>query len=143
LLLRFLNGGPNSVRGLDGPASLRPAAEAEKVPVDDLRPHLAGALKLAGPLRSESPMPDTTPKKFRLSFVNAADEVPRLVRAYVRACNGEFSLVLRPPGSAGFSCSCGRRRGRCSGGRRRRRSRPATRRECRLARSPQPTPWRW
>lgn len=41
-------------------------------------------------------MPETTSKKFRLSFVNAAEDVPRLVRAYGRACDGEFALVLRP-----------------------------------------------
>jgi hypothetical protein len=39
----------------------------------------------------------TTSKKFRLSFVNAAEDVPRLIRAYGRACDGEFALVLRPP----------------------------------------------
>ena len=33
-------------------------------------------------------MPETAPKKFRLSFVNAAEDVPRLVRAYGRACDG-------------------------------------------------------
>ncbi len=36
------------------------------------------------------------PKMFRLVFVNAAEDVPRLVRAYGRACDGEFALVLRP-----------------------------------------------
>ncbi len=36
------------------------------------------------------------PKRFRLNFVNAAEDVPRLVRAYGRACQGEFALVLRP-----------------------------------------------
>lgn len=41
-------------------------------------------------------MAEPTPKKFRLSFVNAAEDVPRLVRAYGRACDGEFALVLRP-----------------------------------------------
>jgi hypothetical protein len=35
-------------------------------------------------------------KRFRLSFVNAAEDVPRLIRAYGRACFGEFALVLRP-----------------------------------------------
>ncbi len=40
---------------------------------------------------------DTTkPKRFRLNMVNAAEDVPRLVRAYGRACMGEFALVLRP-----------------------------------------------
>ncbi len=36
------------------------------------------------------------PKRFRLSLVNAAEDVPRMVRAYGRACMGEFALVLRP-----------------------------------------------
>lgn len=36
------------------------------------------------------------PKAFRLSFVNAAEDVPRLIRAYGRACGAEFGLVLRP-----------------------------------------------
>ncbi len=40
-------------------------------------------------------------KKFRLSLVNAAEDVPRLVRAYGRACDGEFALVLRPPEERG------------------------------------------
>ena len=35
-------------------------------------------------------------KRFRLSMVNAAEDVPRLIRAYGRACGGEFALVLRP-----------------------------------------------
>jgi hypothetical protein len=39
-------------------------------------------------------MPDA--KKFRLSLVNAAEDVPRLIRGYGRACDGEFALVLRP-----------------------------------------------
>ena len=42
------------------------------------------------------PDPSTKPKRFRLSLVNAAEDVPRLVRAYGRACMGEFALVLRP-----------------------------------------------
>ena len=41
-------------------------------------------------------------KRFRLSFVNAAEDVPRLIRAYGRACGGEFALVLRPTESAGI-----------------------------------------
>ena len=36
-------------------------------------------------------------KRFRLSIVGADEDVPRLVRAYGRACDGEFGLVLRPP----------------------------------------------
>jgi hypothetical protein len=47
-------------------------------------------------------MTDKAPKKFRLSFVNAAEDVPRLVRAYGRACQGEFALVLRPPDQSGL-----------------------------------------
>lgn len=42
-------------------------------------------------------MSDPKPKRFRLSIVNAAEDVPRLIRAYGKACNGEFGLVLRPP----------------------------------------------
>ena len=42
-------------------------------------------------------MADSKPKKFRLSFVNAAEDVPRLIRAYGKACDGEWALVLRPP----------------------------------------------
>ena len=41
-------------------------------------------------------MTEHAPKEFRLSFVNAAEDVPRLVRAYGRACQGEFAMVLRP-----------------------------------------------
>ena len=41
-------------------------------------------------------MAEHTPKRFRLNLVNAAEDVPRLVRAYGRACDGEFALVLRP-----------------------------------------------
>jgi hypothetical protein len=41
------------------------------------------------------------PKKFRLDFENAAEDVPGLIRAYGRACNGEFALVLRPPETRG------------------------------------------
>jgi hypothetical protein len=46
-------------------------------------------------------MTENAPKKFRLSFVNAAEDVPRLVRAYGRACQGEFALVMRPPEQRG------------------------------------------
>jgi len=35
-------------------------------------------------------------RKFRIDFVNAAEDVPRLARAYGRACDGEFAMVLRP-----------------------------------------------
>jgi len=41
-------------------------------------------------------MAEHTPRHFRLNLVNAAEDVPRLVRAYGRACDGEFALVLRP-----------------------------------------------
>jgi hypothetical protein len=41
-------------------------------------------------------------KKFRLSLVNAAEDVPRLVRAYGKACQGEFAMVLRPPDQRGL-----------------------------------------
>src|SRR5687767_13369054 len=37
------------------------------------------------------------PLHTRLSFVNAAEDVPRLIRAYGKACDGEWALVLRPP----------------------------------------------
>jgi hypothetical protein len=47
-------------------------------------------------------MAENTAKKFRLSFVNAAEDVPRLVRAYGKACQGEFALVLRPPDQRGL-----------------------------------------
>lgn len=46
-------------------------------------------------------MTTTQPRKFRLSFVNAAEDVPRLIRAYGRACEGEFALVMRPPEARG------------------------------------------
>jgi len=39
----------------------------------------------------------TKPKRFRLSLVNAAEDVPRLIRAYGRACMGEFALVAPAP----------------------------------------------
>ena len=35
-------------------------------------------------------------QRFRLALVNAAEDVPRVIRAYGRACGGEFALVLRP-----------------------------------------------
>jgi hypothetical protein len=41
-------------------------------------------------------MSDDTGKKFKLSFVNAAEDIPRQIRAYGKACHGEFGLVLRP-----------------------------------------------
>jgi hypothetical protein len=47
-------------------------------------------------------MADNAAKKFRLSFVNAAEDVPRLIRAYGKACQGEFALVLRPPDQRGL-----------------------------------------
>jgi len=41
-------------------------------------------------------MPEHKPKRFRLNLVNAAEDVPRMLRAYGRACDGQFSLLLRP-----------------------------------------------
>ncbi len=41
-------------------------------------------------------MSENATKRFRLSLVNAAEDVPRVIRAYGRACFGEFALVLRP-----------------------------------------------
>jgi len=38
----------------------------------------------------------TKPKRFRLSFVGPIEDQPRLIRAYGRACDGEFAMVLRP-----------------------------------------------
>ena len=35
-------------------------------------------------------------KRFRLSMLGADEDVPRLIRAYGRACDGEFGLVMRP-----------------------------------------------
>ena len=40
-------------------------------------------------------------KRFRLSIVGADEDMPRLARAYGRACQGEFGLVLRPPEHSG------------------------------------------
>ena len=36
------------------------------------------------------------PERFRLSFVCPIEDQPRLIRAYGRACDGEFALVMRP-----------------------------------------------
>ena len=36
------------------------------------------------------------PKRFRLSFVGPIEDQPRVIRAYGRACAGEFALVMRP-----------------------------------------------
>ena len=38
----------------------------------------------------------TKPKRFRLSFVGPIEDQPRLIRAYGKACEGEFALVMRP-----------------------------------------------
>ena len=46
-------------------------------------------------------MAETKHKRFRLAFVNAAEDVPRIVRAYGRACFGEFAMVLRPTDGRG------------------------------------------
>ena len=50
------------------------------------------------PVRPElvPPAEGTRHKRFRLSIVGADEDTPRLVRAYGRACQGEFGLVLRP-----------------------------------------------
>ena|GEM_PF-2410306 len=55
------------------------------------------------PLRPElvPPAEGQRHKRFRLSIVGADEDVPRLVRAYGRACQGEFGLVLRPPEQRG------------------------------------------
>ena len=47
-------------------------------------------------------MTTDAPRKFRIDFVNAAEDVPRLARAYGRACDGEFALVLRPAEERGL-----------------------------------------
>ncbi|MFH1467824.1 MAG: hypothetical protein ABIO70_25795 [Pseudomonadota bacterium] len=36
------------------------------------------------------------PKRFRLALVGAMEDQPRLLRAYGKACGGEFALVMRP-----------------------------------------------
>lgn len=41
-------------------------------------------------------MTTDAPRKFRIDFVNAAEEAPRLARACGRACDRGFALVLRP-----------------------------------------------
>jgi hypothetical protein len=38
----------------------------------------------------------TKAKRFRLSFIGPIEDQPRLIRAYGRACHGEFALVMRP-----------------------------------------------
>ena len=55
------------------------------------------------PLRPElvPPAEGQRHKRFRLSIVGADEDIPRLVRAYGRACQGEFGLVLRPPEQRG------------------------------------------
>ncbi len=40
--------------------------------------------------------------RFRLHFVGANEDVPRLIRAYGQACDGEFGLVLRPTQKRGL-----------------------------------------
>jgi len=47
-------------------------------------------------------MAEHKPRRFRLNLVNAAEDVPRLVRAYGRACDGQFSLLLRPRETRGL-----------------------------------------
>ncbi len=46
-------------------------------------------------------MADKT-KRFRLKFENATEDVPRIIRAYGKACAGEFALVLRPAEKRGL-----------------------------------------
>ncbi|MCK6530997.1 hypothetical protein L6R50_26705 [Myxococcota bacterium] len=41
------------------------------------------------------------PKRFLLSIVGSGEDRPRLIRAYGRACGGEFALVLRPDNARG------------------------------------------
>jgi len=44
---------------------------------------------------------DVKPKRIRLALVNAAEDVPRVVRAYGRTAYGEVAMVLRPPEGRG------------------------------------------
>ena len=46
-------------------------------------------------------MAESKPRRFRLSIVNAAEDIPRLMRAYGRCCDGECALVLRPTEGTG------------------------------------------
>lgn len=41
-------------------------------------------------------------KRFRLRVVGGAEQVPRLLAAYGKSCDGEFALVLRPRESRGL-----------------------------------------
>jgi hypothetical protein len=41
-------------------------------------------------------------KRFVLSFVNAAEDIPRLIRAYGKCCEGECAFVLRPQENRGL-----------------------------------------
>lgn len=41
-------------------------------------------------------------KRFRLRVVGGAEQVPRLLAAYGRSCDGEFALVLRPREARGL-----------------------------------------
>ncbi|MCK6529705.1 hypothetical protein L6R50_19840 [Myxococcota bacterium] len=41
------------------------------------------------------------PRRFALSIVGAEEDRPRLIRAYGKACGGEFALVLRPDNARG------------------------------------------
>lgn len=47
-------------------------------------------------------------KRVRLSIVNAAEDIPRLLRAYGRCCDGECALVLRPTEGRGVLVHIGR-----------------------------------
>ncbi len=52
---------------------------------------------MTAPLRPGLVPTEGRPKRFRLSIVGADEDVPRVLRAYGRACDGEFGLVMRPP----------------------------------------------
>ncbi|MCK6527709.1 hypothetical protein L6R50_09145 [Myxococcota bacterium] len=46
--------------------------------------------------RDEKPAEGKKPRHFALNILGANDDWPRMVRAYGRACGGEFALVMRP-----------------------------------------------
>ena len=46
-------------------------------------------------------MANHKPRRFRLSIVNAVEDIPRLIRAYGKCCDGECALVLRPTEGTG------------------------------------------
>jgi hypothetical protein len=45
---------------------------------------------------SSSARENPKPKRFALNIVGTIEDRPRLIRAYGRACQGEFALVMRP-----------------------------------------------